>query len=239
MDASQTVASTSAAAALNLSAADLNQSPPGFPATPKKTAPLQIEASPTTAPFQDQPTTPHSDRNPSTPTPTPQTSPFLTNSIGFPRVIDTRAYSPSISPATPFTIPDLVVTVLYNYDCATGKKTLAAFLDFGNTEFCFLRREKVEEGMGLQFQIEREGDFVLCGHQIQPGFWQDYYVHRVETSGVWSWLPVDVGEMGLAVVHDPLKQENVEKFVADVLLNEKWIAGLPDAVIEVAVKHAI
>ncbi|KAL8825411.1 MAG: hypothetical protein Q9170_007803 [Blastenia crenularia] len=183
---------------------------------------------------------PDADQAPSTTSPPP--SPFLHLPLGFPRVIDVPAYLQCLqdkSPPFQITIADLVVTVLYNHDLDTGKKALEAFLDFANTEFCFVSRDLREEEGGVHFHIEREENVVLCGHQSLPGAWQDHYVYRIEPSGVWTIVPIDADGSGLLVARDALDERNVKAFCDDVLGNVKWIARVPDSVIEIAVKHAI
>ncbi|KAI4188737.1 MAG: hypothetical protein L6R41_001927 [Letrouitia leprolyta] len=95
--------------------------------------------------------------DPSTTTSAATPSPFLPLSIGFPRIIDVATFSPDAFPVSNLAIPDLVVTVLYNYDLTHGKEALAAFLNFVYTEFCFVCSVPSQS----QFHIEREKDIVL------------------------------------------------------------------------------
>lgn len=78
-----------------------------------------------------------------------------------------NAYPADAVQLSSIAIPDLVITVLYNYDLTHGKEVLGAFLNFVNTEFCFVWRN-LRGGPSLQFHIEREGDIVLVGFRNSP-----------------------------------------------------------------------
>ncbi|KAL9003991.1 MAG: hypothetical protein Q9188_003176 [Gyalolechia gomerana] len=94
---------------------------------------------------------------------------FSTISPGFPRLIDIDMYFAGLSRSSNVDVPDLVATVLYNYDLVTGKNALAAFLDLANTEFCFVWENFTGRPLQVNFHIERDGDMVLCGYQFEPG----------------------------------------------------------------------
>ncbi|KAI4168624.1 MAG: hypothetical protein LQ343_006289 [Gyalolechia ehrenbergii] len=192
---------------------------------------------------------------PSTPAANPRTNPmsapstttsmaisssvFSTISLGFPRLIDMDMYFPGLSRPSNVDVPDLVATVLYNYSIVTGKNALAAFLDLANTEFDFVWENFTGRPLQVNLHIERDGDMVLCGYQIEPGVWQYYYVYRIGPSGVWTSVEVDTERSNLLVAHDASDASNLKVFIEDILSIVKSTASMQDKVIEVVVKHGI
>ncbi|KAL9024724.1 MAG: hypothetical protein Q9196_006302 [Gyalolechia fulgens] len=153
---------------MNTTLAITTSEPSSSPATetsssPETAAPTTMRSLPST-PAANPRTSPRSAPSTTTSTTTSTTAPssvFSTVSLGFPRLVDLDTYSPDLSPSSNVDIPDLVITILYNYDILNGKNVLAAFLDFVNTEFYFVWKDLTRGQLQVDFHIEREGDMVL------------------------------------------------------------------------------